>query len=201
MFIVGLTGGIGSGKSEVARIFGALDVPVIDTDLIAHQLTAEGSPLLPKIAATLGSDSLNPDGTLNRAWVRERVFSDPAARQQLEAILHPEIRRQVEVQLSRRPDAPYQVVVVPLLFEADGYVSRVNRTLLVDCPEEIQIARTMQRSRLSETAVRAIMAAQLPRAKKLALADDVILNDGSIEELTQKVNEKHKKYIEACRVS
>ena len=201
MYIVGLTGGIGSGKSEVARIFSAFGVPIVDTDLISHRLTAGDSPLLAKIAAILGSDSLNPDGTLNRVWVRERIFSDPAAKQQLEGILHPAIRLEVEVQLSSRAEAPYQIVVVPLLFEADGYARRVNRTLLVDCPEQTQIARTMQRSQLSEHAVRAIMAAQMPRAQKLALADDVILNDGSIQELTEKVREKHEKYIEACRVS
>ena len=201
MFIVGLTGGIGSGKSEVARMFSALGVPVVDTDAISHQLTAASSPLLQEIAAELGPDSLNPDGTLNRARVRERVFSDAAAKHQLESILHPAIRREVDAQLCRRPDAPYQIVVVPLLFEADGYAKRVHRTLLVDCPEDTQIARTMQRSQLSEDAVRAIMAAQMPRTQKLALADDVILNDGSIQELLEKVREKHEKYIEACRVS
>lgn len=200
MFIVGLTGGIGSGKSEVAGMFAALGVPVIDTDLISHRLTAAGSPLLPRIATALGSDSLNPDGSLNRARVREKVFSDPAARRQLEAILHPAIRREAETESALHAGAPYQIIVVPLLFETEGYTDGVNRTLLVDCPEPVQIARTMQRSRLDEPAVRAIMAAQMPRAQKLALADDVIENDGSIAQLAEKVREKHEKYIEACRV-
>lgn len=201
MFVVGLTGGIGCGKSEVARLFAQLGCPVIDTDVIAHQLTAAGSPLLPDIAAQLGDNCLNADGSLNRTEVRQRIFSDSAARQRLEQILHPAIRRQAESQLQLNTTAPYQILVVPLLFEADGYARLVARTLLVDCPESLQLQRTMQRSGLDEASVRAIMAAQLPREKKLTLADDVICNDGSLQELAQQVGEKHEKYIKACSVS
>jgi dephospho-CoA kinase len=201
MIIVGLTGGIGSGKSEAARLFADLGAPVVDTDRIAHALTATGQPVLLEIATALGDDILNPDGSLNRALLRQRAFADPEMRKRLEAILHPLIRAHAERQLARHPEAPYQILVVPLLFEARGYRDLIDRSLVIDCDEALQIRRAMARSQLSEAEVRAIMAAQLPREQRLAQADDVIVNDGSLEHLSAQVLEKHEKYIKTCIVS
>ncbi len=201
MFIVGLTGGIGSGKSEAARMFADLGIPVVDTDQIAHALTAVGQPLLQEIATALGSDTLNRDGSLNRALLRQRVFAEPETRHRLEAILHPRIRERAAQLLAQHPDAPYQILVVPLLFETNGYVDLMTRSLVIDCDEAQQMHRAMARSHLNETEVRAIMAAQLPRDQRLALADDVITNDNTLEELREKVLEKHEKYIKTCIVS
>ncbi len=200
MLIVGLTGGIGSGKSAVAGMFAELGVPVVDTDRIAHELTAAGQPVLREIAALLGADVIDAEGALDRRLVRQRVFADPALRQQLEAILHPRIRERALERLSSHPAAPYQILVVPLLFETQGYRGIVQRSLVVDCDETQQIRRTMARSQLAEAEVRAIMAAQMSRAQKLALADDVIHNDGTLQELADQVEEKHKKYINTCIV-
>lgn len=201
MFVVGLTGGIGSGKSEAAKLFAGLGVPVVDTDAIAHSLTAPGQPALKTIAAALGSASLNADGTLNRAWLRRQVFADPAARKTLEGILHPPIHAQVVQALAENASAAYQIVVVPLLFETGAYAHLINRSLLIDCDEAMQIGRAMTRSQLSETEVRAIMAAQCSRERRLASADDVIDNKGTLEELAEKVRQQHEKYIKACIVS
>lgn len=201
MFVVGLTGGIGSGKSEVARLFASLGVPVVDTDTIAHGLTAPGSPLLVEIAQALGRHCIKPDGSLDRAWLRRRVFADADARRTLENILHPRIRETAGQLLAQHADAPYQIIVVPLLFETGGYAGLVSRSLVVDCDEALQIARTMQRNPLSEAEVRAIMAAQLPRSQRVALADDVIENDGSLQKLEESVRVKHEKYIKTCTVS
>lgn len=201
MIIVGLTGGIGSGKSEVARMFADLGVPVVDTDQIAHELTFSGQPALQEIATALGDDTLNPDGSLNRALLRQRVFADPAMRRRLEAILHPLIRERALQLLTQHPDAPYQILVVPLLFETHGYAGLITRSLAIDCDEAQQIQRAMARSHLSEAEVQAIMAAQLPRSQRLALADDVITNDGSLENLRTQVLGKHEKYIKTCIVS
>lgn len=201
MFVVGLTGGIGSGKSEAARLFAGFGVPVVDTDAIAHTLTAPGQPALKTIAAALGMAALNAEGTLNRGYLRQRIFADPATRQTLEGILHPLIREQVRQVLAENTAAPYQVVVVPLLFETGAYANLINRSLLIDCTETLQIRRAMARSQLSEADVRAIMTAQFSRNQRLALADDVIRNDGTLEELHDQVWAKHEKYIKACIVS
>lgn len=201
MYVVGLTGGIGSGKSEAARLFAGLGVPVVDTDVIAHALTASGQPALKTIAEAFGTEVLADDGTLDRAYLRQRIFADPSARKTLEGILHPLIREQVRQALAENASAPYQIVVVPLLFETGGYAGLIQRSLLVDCPETLQIQRAMARSRLSEAEARAIMAAQLSRAQRLTLADDVIQNDGTLDELRDQVRAKHQKYIKACIVS
>jgi dephospho-CoA kinase len=201
MMIIGLTGGIGSGKSEAARLFAGLGVPVVDTDGIAHSLTAIGQPALQEIATALGDDILNPDGSLNRALLRRRAFADAGMRKRLEAILHPLIRMQAKQQLARNPEAPYQILVVPLLFETGGYRDLIDRSLVIDCDEAQQIRRAMMRSQLSEAEVQAIMAAQLPRNQRLAAADDVIVNDGNLEHLAAQVLEKHEKYIKTCIVS
>lgn len=195
MFVVGLTGGIGSGKSEAARLFAALGVPVVDTDAIAHRLTAPGQPALERIAGLLGKDALAADGSLDRAAVRHMVFADPEKRRALEGLLHPLIREAAVRELARHAAAPYAIVVVPLLFEAGGYRDIIARSLVVDCPEELQVARAMARSGLSATEARAIMAAQLPRAQRLLLADDVLENAGTLEALGERVRELHARYL------
>lgn len=195
MLVVGLTGGIGSGKSTVAEMFASLGVAITDTDVIAHALTAAGQPALTDISAVFGAGMLRPDGTLDRAALRQLVFGNPEAKKTLEAILHPRIRQAVAAELAQPAAAAYRMVVVPLLFEAQGYPALIQRSLAVDCPEPLQIARTMARSRLTEAEVRAIIAAQLPVADRLARADDVIVNDSSLEKLAEKVSEMHKKYI------
>lgn len=201
MFVVGLTGGIGSGKSEAARLFAALGVPVIDVDHISHQLTAPGQPILQDIANALGRQFLSPDGKLDRAALRTHVFADNSARLQLEKILHPAIRQAALLQLAANQNSAYQILSIPLLFEGDGYRTIVNRTLVIDCDEAQQIQRTMRRSGLTEQAVRAIMAAQISRAQRNQLADDIIENNGTLSELSQKILEKHKNYLQACIVS
>jgi len=201
MLIVGLTGGIGSGKSEAARFFAELGVPVIDTDQIAHALTTAGHPVLQELASAFGHEIINADGSLNRPVLRQRVFTRPADRQQLEAILHPRIRAQALQLLAEHPNAAYQILVVPLLFETQGYVDLIGRSLVIDCEKSQQITRAMARSHLTETEVQAIMAAQLPRDQRLALADDIIRNDGSLENLRAQVISKHEKYIKTCIVS
>jgi dephospho-CoA kinase len=195
MKIVGLTGGIGSGKSEAARLFAALGVPVIDTDAIAHELTAPGHPALLRIAAAFGEEAIAPDGSLNRPSMRKKVFSDSAAKRTLEGILHPMIRTEVAARLAANPAAPYQIVMVPLLFETGVYETMIDRSLVIDCDENLQVSRAMSRSRLSETEVRMIMDTQCFREQRLALADDVIDNSGTLENLENQVREKHEKYI------
>lgn len=193
--IVGLTGGIGSGKSEAARLFAALGVLVVDTDAIAHEMTAAGQPALARIAAAFGEEAIAPDGSLNRAYIRKKVFSDSAAKRTLESILHPMIRAEVAARLSGNASASYQIVMVPLLFETDAYRSMIDRSLVIDCDESLQVSRAMARSRLTETEVRAIMDTQCFREQRLALADDIIDNSGSLENLEKQVREKHEKYI------
>lgn len=200
MLVVGLTGGIGSGKSEAAALFAARGAPVIDTDAIAHALVAPGQPALQTIAKAFGTEALQPDSSLDRAWMRQRIFTDPTARQTLENILHPLIREEVRQSLARNADAAYQIVMVPLLFETGAYAQLIHRSLLIDCDEALQISRAMARSRLSEAEVRAIMATQWSRTQRLAAADDVIRNDGSLQELAEQVQAKHEKYIKACIV-
>jgi len=205
MHVVGLTGGIGSGKSEAARMFALLGVPVTDVDVIAHQLTGPGQPLLQDIAKVFGKGYMLEDGTLNRKALRERVFADEAARRQLEAILHPAIHQQAMLALSANGTGntmPYQILVIPLLFEGNRYQEIVNRTLVIDCDESLQVARAMQRNaELSEQDVHAIMQAQMPRKRRIELADDVIENNGSLETLAAEIAKIHAKYIHTCIVS
>ena len=195
MMVVGLTGGIGSGKSEAARLFSDLGAPVADTDAIAHALTAPGQPALQEIAKSFGKDALYPDGSLNRAYLRQRIFSDADAKRMLEGILHPLIREEVANILARNASAPYQIIMVPLLFETGAYAGLIDRSLLIDCEESLQIARAMARSQLAEAEVRAIMAAQCSRTQRLEMADDIIVNNGTLADLEKQVREKHEKYI------
>jgi len=194
MFAVGLTGGIGSGKSTVADLFAGLDVPVIDTDAIAHQLTAPGGAALEAIHAVFGDAVMQADGVLDRVALRRRIFADATARRQLEAILHPRIRQQVEQTLATLA-APYVLIVIPLLVETGGYADVLDRVLVVDCPEEVQIARVMARSGLARDEVNAILVAQASRAERLAAADDVIVNTASPEALHRQVATLHQRYL------
>jgi dephospho-CoA kinase len=179
---VGLTGGIGSGKSTVAARLAALGAAVVDTDEISRALTAAGGEAVPLLRAALGDRFIDPSGALDRAGVRSLVFEDPAARAKLESILHPAIRAAADRAIAAARGA-YVLVVVPLLFETRGYLDRLARTLVVDCPEDLQVERAAARSALAPEAVRAIMRAQWPRWRRLQMADDVVWNGGSPAEL------------------
>lgn len=192
-FSVGLTGGIGCGKSTVADLFAQRGATVIDTDLLAHRLTAPRGPALPAIRAQFGDTFIAPDGAMDRARMRAHVFADPAEKQKLEAILHPMIRQETE-RAAAAASGPYAIFVVPLLVESGTWKERVARVLVIDCPEQLQIARVIQRSNLTEAQVRAIMAAQVSREVRLAAADDTIVNDGDVNALTPQVDRLHSLY-------
>ncbi|MBC7513289.1 MAG: dephospho-CoA kinase [Herminiimonas sp.] len=192
-FSVGLTGGIGSGKTTVADMFAAHGAAVIDTDLIAHALTAPDGAAMPAISAAFGAQFVTVSGALDRIRMREAVFSDPAAKTRLEAILHPMIRVETE-RATAIAIGTYLLYVVPLLVESGSWRGRVDRILVVDCPETLQVARVMQRNAMRETDVRAIMAAQASRAARLAAADDVIVNDGDAAQLVPHVEQLHALY-------
>ncbi|WP_028537167.1 dephospho-CoA kinase [Paludibacterium yongneupense] len=191
--LVGLTGGIGSGKSAVAECFADLGVPVVDTDVIAHELTAGGGAAMPAIVDAFGESVRGADGALDRAVMRALVFGDPACRQRLEAILHPMIEHE-SLRRVAAANAPYVMLAVPLLFESGGYLPLLWRSLVVDCREELQIERVMRRSGLDEAAVRAIMAAQCTREQRNARADDIIDNNGTISAMRLQVERKHRYY-------
>ena len=193
MFRVALTGGIASGKSTVADQFAALGVPVIDTDVIAREVVEPGQPALSAVVEAFGEEMLAADGRIDRRRMRERVFADPAARRRLESILHPAIRAEMERQSSLAGGA-YQLLVIPLLTEG-GRRDHVDRVLLVDVPESVQIKRLMRRDEVSEAQARTSLAAQASRSERLAIADDVICNTGYREELFQKVARLHEKYL------
>lgn len=182
---IGLTGGIASGKTTVAELFAARGVPVLDTDQIARDVVAPGTPGLEEVAQAFGPGVLAADGSLDRRALRERVFADPAERRRLEAMLHPRIRAELE-RRSAAAGGPYQVLVIPLLVEGDGR-TRVDRVLVVDCPEEVQVARLVARDGGTEAGARAILGAQATRAERLAAADDVIENHGAREALEAAV--------------
>ncbi|MGY8625678.1 dephospho-CoA kinase [Chromobacterium violaceum] len=192
--VVGLTGGIGSGKSAAADRFAELGVPVIDTDSIAHQLTGPGGAAMTEIVHVFGPGVVAGDGSLDRAAMRARVFAAPEERKRLEVILHPAIHAE-SVRRLQAAVGDYAVLVVPLLFESDRYAPLLARALVVDCSEEVQVERVMRRSKLSADAVRAIMAAQLPRSERLRRADDVIDNSGGLAELRLQVDAKHSYYL------
>jgi len=202
-FIVGLTGGIGSGKSAAATCFAARGAAIVDTDVIAHQLTGAGGGAIEAIRADFGEEALTPEGALDRGAMRRRVFADPAVRARLEALLHPLIRAECASRLSRlsrlaSADFPYAVLVVPLLVETGSYREGVERVCVVDCPDEIRIARVMARSAQAMTRgdILAIMATQASRAERLAAADDVIDNATGLAELDVQVGALHALYLE-----
>ena len=192
--MVGLTGGIGSGKTTVANHFAELGVTLVDTDLIAHQLTGPGGMAMPAIQAEFGATVIAADGRLDRAAMRQLAFSDPAARRRLEAILHPLIRQESERQLAAAT-SPYAILVVPLLVEGGKPRERAQRVLVVDCQPQTQIDRVMKRNNLPREQVEAILAAQASRAQRLAAADDLIDNDGAPDTLAQRVRTLHERYL------
>jgi dephospho-CoA kinase len=199
MLVVGLTGGIGSGKTTVAEYFKQYEVPVIDADQISHQLTARGGAAIPMIREQLGEDYLDPDGSLKREAMREAIFRDPGVRARLEGILHPLIRRRVEEEL-HAIDSSYVLVVIPLLVEKGGYEDLLDTVLVVDCSSELQIARTMSRNRFARAEVEAILRTQASREQRLKRADEVILNDGNASALTRQVQVLNAKYSSwACK--
>jgi dephospho-CoA kinase len=193
-FSIGLTGGIGSGKTTVANLFGARGAAIIDTDAIAHALTAPGGLAISAIRASFGTDFITPDGAMDRARMRAHVFSDTAARKQLEAILHPLIRDETS-RAAANAQGTYLIYVVPLLVESLQWQGRTTRILVVDCAEEIQIHRVMQRNGMSRSQVEAIMAAQANRAQRLAAADDVILNEHDSDALQPLIEQLHARYL------
>ncbi|HLY96533.1 MAG: dephospho-CoA kinase [Sideroxydans sp.] len=200
-YLVGLTGGIGSGKSTVAGMFAAHGVRIVDTDLISHQLTQAGGEAIPAIRDAFGARLIDPTGALDRSKMRELVFATPSEKKRLEAILHPLIFEQTQRQATSATRAPYTLIVVPLLFESGRYAGWLHRVITVDCPEDVQIARTMRRGNLDETAVRAIMAQQLSRSERLRLADEVIHNDGDLPGLQNQVDEMHRSLCELAAKS
>ncbi len=193
-YTVGLTGGIGSGKSVVAGLFSKRGVAVIDTDEIAHELTRPGGEAIEAIRAAFGAGLIGADGALDRDGMRRLAFSDPAARKKLEGILHPLIRKE-SVRRCERAKSPYAILVVPLLVEGGVDRSRYARVLVVDCTEVQQVERAMRRSGLSEKEVRAILAAQATREQRIARADDVIDNSGTPEALERQVSHLNEKYL------
>lgn len=192
--IIGLTGGIGSGKSTVAALFAEHGAGIIDTDAIAHRLTQADGEAIAAIRAAFGSDYLTDDGALDRAKMRGLIFSDADAKQRLERILHPLIFEQARAQLRKLHASPYILVVVPLLPESRNFRQLVQRVLVVDCDENTQVARVIGRSRLTDNEVRAIIARQTPRAERLRLADDVIRNDAGLDRLAEQVAALHERY-------
>jgi dephospho-CoA kinase len=194
IFTVGLTGGIGSGKSTVANGFAEHDICIIDTDEIAHQLTAPTGAAMPAIKEAFGNGMQQADGALDRAAMRQLVFTDSHARTRLEAILHPMIRAECAGQLNRA-NSPYALLVVPLLIESEAYRTRCNRILVVDCPPEIQLQRVIARSALSELEARRIMAAQTSRETRLAAASEVIDNSGDAATLQPRIDALHRHYL------
>ena len=190
---IGLTGGIASGKSTVAKLFAERGVPVIDADEISRAVVAPGQPALETIAREFGSAVLDADGGLDRRRMREVIFSDPARRERLESILHPIILGELQ-RLSARLGGPYQILVIPLLVEG-GLEGEVDRVLVVDASPKRQVERLLQRDAENQQQADAIVAAQAQRQTRLAKADDVITNDGSLSELESRVERLHERYL------
>lgn len=193
--LIGLTGGIGSGKSTVADAFAALGAGVVDTDQIAHRLTAPKGAAMPAIAAEFGPSVVDPTGAMDRSAMRHIAFSDPLARRRLEAILHPMIGAESTRALDAL-DGPYRIVVVPLLVEGRHWRSRVDRILVVDCPRALQIDRVIQRSGLARAQIEAILEAQATREERLSAADDVIDNGGLPDALPRQISALHAAYCQ-----
>lgn len=194
---IGLTGGIGSGKSEASRYFAGLGVPVIDTDVIARELVESGQPALAEIVAVFGEDILDARGHLDRARLRRQVFADAEKRKKLENILHPRIRARAEA-LASQIDAPYCVLVIPLLVEtARDYP--IDRVMVIDTPVELQYQRSALRDGLSDREIKAVLEIQANRQQRLRAADDVVLNDGSVDELHAKIDDLHRFYLKHAR--
>jgi len=193
MLVVALTGGIGSGKTTVSQLFEALGIPVVDTDIIARQLVAPGESTLSEITRQFGETILNPDDTLNRAQLRQTIFQNPDKKRLLESILHPLIRKEMMHQISALT-TPYCIVVIPLLVES-GQMEFADRILVVDATEAAQLARVSQRDNQTENEIAAIVASQASRDARLAIANDVIHNNSTLDELKQQVVTLHQKYL------
>lgn len=193
-FVVGLTGGIGSGKSAAADRFAAHGIAVVDADAIAHELTAADGAAMPALRAAFGRDVAAAGGALDRPRMRRLAFADPAVRRRLEGILHPLIR-ELAAERCRAADSPYVILAVPLLVESGSYRERCDRIVVVDCPEVLQIARVMARNGLGEAEVRAILATQAARGQRLAAADDVLANDGDLATLEARIGDLHQRYL------
>ena len=196
--VIALTGGIGSGKSTVASILGELGAPIVDTDAIAHRLTAPGQPGARAIGKQFGAGYLRADGALDRDRMRQLVFSDPAAKKKLEAILHPMIRSEVNAAV-RAAHAPYVVIVVPLLIETGAYRDLAQRILVIDCSEQQQMARVLRRNGFTADAAQAIMASQVSRAERLGHADDVVSNETDLAALRADVVALHRSYLDLAQ--
>ncbi len=197
VFRVGLTGGIASGKSTVARLFGALGIPIIDTDQLARDVVEPGQPPLERLVERFGRSILTPDGHLDRPALRNIVFSDPKARADLEALTHPAIGAAVEAR-SAAAGGPYQILVIPLLVEKN-LGSQLERVLVVDCSEELQIRRLQARDGSTLEQARAILNVQASRASRLKAAHDVVANEGEMSALRDRVAELHANYLELAR--
>jgi dephospho-CoA kinase len=195
--LIGLTGGIGSGKTAVSNLFAQLGAGIVDTDLIAHQITAPGGKAIPLIRDHFGAEFIDNGGALDRAKMRSLVFQNPEAKKALEKITHPLIRQETLRQAGQLADAgaPYLLLVVPLLIESGAWIDQIDYLVVVDCPEETQIQRVMHRSNLSRTEVEAILKAQASRQERLALANTVIDNQGKLSELKSAVQELHQKIL------
>jgi dephospho-CoA kinase len=193
-FCVGLTGGIGCGKSRAADLFEQLGATVVDTDVISRELTGIGGGAVPAIEQAFGSEYVQADGSMNRAAMRNLVFGDPAAKTRLEAILHPLIRARAR-SLVEQAKTPYAILVVPLLIETGAYREVVDRVAVVDCDESRQIERVKARSGLTEDEVKAVMATQIDRKRRLEHADDVLNNDSDLNALRSQVERLHERYL------
>ncbi|MDH3614160.1 MAG: dephospho-CoA kinase [Gammaproteobacteria bacterium] len=191
---VGLTGGIASGKSTVADMFAALGVAVVDTDVIAREVVMPGQPALREIRRAFGESAIDDDGVLDRAAMRQLVFADDAARLRLEMILHPRIQEETRRQ-ANEAGGEYQIIVIPLLVES-SLKSFVDRILVVDCDESSQLSRLLERDAESEAQARRILAAQTSRSERLAIADDIITNDGTLSDTQRQVQTLHKRYLD-----
>lgn len=198
--VIGMTGGVGCGKTTASRIFAELGVRIIDADEIAHALSRPPSPALQAIAQRFGPEFLTPAGEMNRDRMRERVFAIPEERKALEAIFHPQVMQECRRLINQPTTAPYTILSVPLLFETKGFTSLVRRSLVIDCSEEIQILRVMARSGLSQPQVLAIMATQIERNLRLQLADDVICNEGTPSELAAQIRKLHQDYSDQAKI-
>jgi len=199
-YVVGLTGGIGSGKSAAAGEFARLGATVVDTDAIAHELTSAGGAAAAEVRKQFGADFMTADGAMDRARMRSHVFGDAALKNKLEQLLHPLIRAESDRRIACAA-GPYVVHVVPLLVESPDYRRRVARVLVVDCPESVQIARVRQRNGLSDDEIRRIIGAQVHRDVRLAAADDIIDNASSLDALHKQVRELHSRYLQQARAT
>jgi len=191
---IALTGGIASGKTAAANEFAALGADVFDTDQIARDVVEPGSPTLDRVIAAFGADILDETGRMDRKRMRARVFADPTQRQKLESILHPAIRAEL-AQRAANARGPYQIHVIPLLAESGG-ARRYDRAAVVDCPADLQLTRLIQRDGSDEMLARQILAAQATREQRLAMADDVLTNTGSLDDLRSQVRALHERYLQ-----